>query len=207
MGIADRRERERQELREKILAAARELFVDEGYEAMTMRRLAEKIEYSTTAIYVHFKDKDSLLAELMARDFGTFAVEMQRASRVRDPIERLRRLGETYIEFGLAHPNHYRLMFMTPRPESSDAALPHPTLPSDSAYAGLRVAVEEALAAGRLRRDLRDPDAVAQAMWSAMHGLVSLEIVLGGASSKIGWRPVKRTARILLDALLGGMAS
>src|SRR5262245_58046000 len=96
VGVADRRERERVELREKILAAARELFVEEGYEAVTMRRLAERIEYSTTAIYIHFKDKESLFAELMARDFAAFASELARVTRTDDPVEKLRRLGMAY---------------------------------------------------------------------------------------------------------------
>jgi len=60
MGVKERREREKTETREIILDAARELFLAEGYEGVSMRKVAEKIEYSPTAIYIHFKDKDDL---------------------------------------------------------------------------------------------------------------------------------------------------
>lgn len=208
MGIADRRERERLELKEKILVAARDLFAREGYDAVTMRRLAEKIEYSTTAIYLHFKDKESLLAELMGRDFAAFSAELARVARTADPIERMRRYGMAYVEFGLRHPNHYRLMFMTPRPP------PHPDqiaeTPQENGYIALRDAVREAIDRGLLRPPFRDPEAVAQLMWAAMHGLVSLEIVMPHPTQEtrdkaIPWRPARRTAKLLLDALLAGV--
>ena len=73
MGPRERREREREETRTRILDAARELFAAEGYEAVTMRRIAERIEYSATAIYFHFKDKEALVKELCDVDFTSFA--------------------------------------------------------------------------------------------------------------------------------------
>ena len=69
MGVKERREREKSETRDKILDAARELFVTEGYEGVSMRRVAEKIEYSPTAIYVYFADKNELFHELCRQDF------------------------------------------------------------------------------------------------------------------------------------------
>ena len=93
MGTQERRERERQELRTKILDAARELFVSEGYEAVTMRKIAEKIEYSATAIYLHFADKDALVTELCRHDFRSFAAHFGRAAVSEDPVERLRARG------------------------------------------------------------------------------------------------------------------
>ncbi len=90
MGIKERREREKQATRQRILDAARELFVHEGYEAVTMRRVAEKIEYSPTAIYMHFKDKAALIRELCAHDFLRFTETLNKVTRVQDPMERLR---------------------------------------------------------------------------------------------------------------------
>ena len=86
MGTAERRERERQELRVRILDAARELFAEQGYDAVTMREIADRIEYSPTAIYFHFKDKEALLRELCDTDFATLArrvPEDRPASRIR----------------------------------------------------------------------------------------------------------------------------
>src|ERR1700682_3848534 len=114
MGPKERRAREREEIRSVILDAARELFVSDGYDAVTMRRIADRIEYSPTAIYFHFKDKQTLLQELCDTDFGALAHEFQKIARIADPVDRLRQIGRAYVEFGLAYPNHYRLMFMTP---------------------------------------------------------------------------------------------
>src|SRR5580692_3211582 len=116
MGVKERREREKSETRDKILDAARELFVTEGYEGVSMRRVAEKIEYSPTAIYVHFADKNELFHELCGQDFARLPEEMQSADMPADPIERLRQLGRNYIQLGLRFPNHYLFMFMTPHP-------------------------------------------------------------------------------------------
>src|SRR4051794_32343862 len=114
MGSADRRLRERQALREQILDAARALFATEGYEAVTMRRIAERIEYSPTAIYLHFADKEALVRELCAHDFAVFAAQFAKLARVADPLERLRKSGHAYVDFAVRHPHHYRLLFMTP---------------------------------------------------------------------------------------------
>ena len=106
MGVKERRERERSETRDKILDAARELFVREGYEGVSMRRLAEKIEYSPTAIYVYFADKNELFHELCRQDFARLQEVMQSAEMPADPIERLRQIGTSYIQFGVRFPSH-----------------------------------------------------------------------------------------------------
>src|SRR5215469_16493619 len=118
MGVKERREREKSETRDKILDAARELFVSHGYEGVSMRKVADKIEYSPTAIYVHFADKQALFRELCHRDFERLAQVFQGTDLPRDPLERLKRIGRTYVEFGRQYPNHYRLMFMTPHPQT-----------------------------------------------------------------------------------------
>src|SRR3984893_11724751 len=116
MGVKERREREKSETRDKILDAARELFISEGYEGVSMRQVAEKIEYSPTAIYVHFSDKEDLFHELCNEDFGRLAAEFQATPLSQDPVERIKQIGRSYVEFGIRHPNHYKLMFMTPHP-------------------------------------------------------------------------------------------
>src|SRR5271169_1922921 len=107
MGVKERREREKSETRDKILDAARELFATEGYEGVSMRRVAEKIEYSPTAIYVHFTDKNELFHELCRQDYARLSEVFQSSGMSTDPVERLKQIGRTYIEFGLQHPNHY----------------------------------------------------------------------------------------------------
>src|SRR6202050_4858865 len=117
MGVQERRAREKKELRGEILDAARDLFLREGYENVSMRKIAEKIEYSPTTIYLYFQDKSDLLDCICEETLGRL-VRKQNAldQAVTDPVERLRRGLRSYIEFGLKHPNHYKVAFMMPDP-------------------------------------------------------------------------------------------
>src|SRR5262249_23674320 len=146
MGPAERRKHEQGELRAKILDAARELFVSQGVEAVTMRGIAEKIGYTATTLYNHFQDKEALLLALCEADFQTARARFQRSGRIADPIERPRELGMAYAEFAVRPPSHYRLMFMTPRPPRSEAACGaiEKGNPDQDAYAFLRATVAEA---------------------------------------------------------------
>ncbi|MGH7699153.1 MAG: TetR/AcrR family transcriptional regulator [Gemmatimonadales bacterium] len=202
MGSRERRDRERAETRERILVAAREMFVRKGYEATTMRAIAERVEYTPTAIYHHFRNKEALLTELAATDFRALAQAFNRIGQVADPIERLRKIGEAYVEFAVTHPMQYQLMFMAQRPRPRNG-LPHDD-PSESAYAFLRQTCAEAIKTGRLRPEFGDPDELAQICWSSTHGLVSLHIVKGHDKG-IGWRDVGKTARRAVDTLIRGM--
>src|SRR5262245_27427080 len=117
MGIPERRERERKELRRKILNAAREILVKRGYESMTMREIAKRIEYSATALYKHFADKDTLVDELCREDFTAFAQHfIETVASSGDPVERMARAGLSYLAFAAQYPEQYRLMFMTELP-------------------------------------------------------------------------------------------
>ena len=199
MGTKERREREREELRTKILDAARELFASEGYEAVTMRKIAQRIEYSPTAIYLHFKDKEAVLREICDADFGALANSFATIARIADPRERLVATGNAYAEFGLSHPNHYRLMFMTPHPPLShqDSAIERGN-PEQDAYAFLKGTLAEALAAGRLRPGLDDLDLLTQTVWAGIHGVVSLEIAKCN-DDWVDWRPAAERVRLMID--------
>jgi AcrR family transcriptional regulator len=201
----DRRAREKVELRSKILNAARSLFARQGYAAVTMREIARKIGYTATALYYHFPDKESLLRELCETDFRSLSDSFRRLGRVGDPVERIRRTGRAYVDFGLEHPQHYRLMFMTPHPQPSpDELCIERGNPEQDAYAFLRQAVQEALAAGRFRPDLKDADLIVQALWAGVHGVVALH--LNKADSEwVDWRPPLKTSKLLHDALLRGL--
>ncbi|WCJ58979.1 TetR/AcrR family transcriptional regulator [Fontisphaera persica] len=199
------RERRRVALREQILEAARDLFVSRGYEAVTMRELADRIGYTATALYYHFPDKASLLHELCRRDFLALQSFFQKLAQVKDPVERLRQAGLAYVRFGLEHPQHYRFMFMTPYPEPA----PHEVDiaqgdPSQDSYAFLRQAVEEAIQAGRFLPQYRDAEQVAQMLWAAMHGLVALHLSCRD-SRWLSWRPTRRTAELMAETMLRGM--
>src|SRR5262249_9451579 len=151
-----------------ILAAARDMFAEDGYEAVTMRAIAERVEYTPTALYHHFPSKQALLTELCERDFEGLAKHFQGAKAPTDPVERLRAVGEAYVGFAEQYPSQYRFMFMTFLPEVEHAAgyvESSRDNPQRNAYAFLRGACAEAIANGRLRPEYDDPDQVAQMLW------------------------------------------
>ena len=204
MGPIERRAREREEIRSLILDAARELFAAEGVEAVTMRRIADRIEYSPTAIYFHFKDKEALLRELCDTDFRDFALGFAVMAEIADPVERLRQSGYAYIDFGMKNPSHYRLMFMTPKNlHAKDSALAQGD-PTEDAYAFLKGIVADMMAAGRFREEHTDVDLLSQVIWAGVHGVVSLEIAKCN-DDWVDWRPMAERARLTVDMIINGL--
>lgn len=203
MGSSERRERQRIETRERILDAARDMFVQQGYDATTMRAIADAVEYTPTAIYHHFENKEALLAELCAVDFRSLAGTFQTQARIDDPVERIARIGAAYVEFALANPMHYRFMFMTPRPGPIEDTLRRGD-PTEDAYAFLRQACAEAIEGGRFRPEFDDPDEVAQMLWAGVHGLVSIRIAKEH-DEWIEFRDTRGTAARLREVMLRGL--
>ena len=202
MGPKERRVREREEIRGKILDAARDLFVTEGFEAVSMRKIADRIEYSPTAIYFHFRDKESLLKELCQSDFLSLAQQFVKAKTIADPIERLKATGMAYLHFGLEHPNHYRLMFMTPHPPVEPDN--EKGNPEEDAYAFLKSIITEAIAKKRFRTEYKDAELVSQIVWSGVHGVISLHIAKCN-DSWVEWRPLETRAKVMIDVLVDGL--
>lgn len=205
MGPKERREREREEVRGRILDAARDLFALEGYEAVTMRRIADRIEYSPTAIYFHFRDKETLVKELCNHDFRELAHQFGEAARIADPVERLRVTGRAYARFGLDYPNHYRVMFMTPHPpvDKNDPMFDHGN-PEEDAYAFLKTIVSECVATGRFRPELDDVELVSQTIWAGTHGVIALEIAKK-TDQWVDWRAVEARVDTMIDVLVKGL--
>ena len=205
MTSADRRARERAELNDKILSAARELFAAHGFEAVTLRKIAAAIDYTPAAIYWHFKDKDDLVRTLCVQDFDRLAETVAPMAAIADPIERIAEVGKAYARFAIEHPNHYRLMFMTPAGLEPDAdALQRRGDPHRDGYAFLRLACEEAIASGRIREQYRDAELLAQTFWSGVHGVASIEIAFQ-RDEWIDWRTFERRVGTMIDALLRGL--
>lgn len=206
MGVKERREREKSETRDKILDAARELFVTEGFEGVSMRKVAEKIEYSPTAIYVHFADKQELFRELCHQDYARLAEVFQSSVMSTDPLGRLKQIGAIYIDFGTRYPNHYRFMFMTPHPphEPDEEDREMMGNPEMDAYAFLKWAVQQAMDAGCFREDLTDAELISQTLWASVHGMISLHIAKG-CDPWVEWRPLQDRAEMMLEVTLRGL--
>ncbi len=207
MGVKERREREKLEIRDKILDAARELFITEGYEGVSMRKVAEAIEYSPTALYLHFADKEELFRELCHEDFARLASEFQTVAAIPDPLARLKAAGLTYFEFGMQYPNHYKLMFMTEPPcsgEPNERDRQVKGNPEVDAYAFLKQIVQQAIDSGVFRPELNDAELLSQTFWAAIHGVVSLHIAKKN-DFWVDWRPIQRRAELMLDTTILGM--
>jgi AcrR family transcriptional regulator len=211
MGTKERRDREREEMRTKILDAARELFASEGYDAVSMRRIADAIEYSPTAIYAHFKDKAELMRKLCHGDFQAMQERNRAVFDITDPVERIRRLGLGYIHFAVEHPNHFRLMFMTkPTPEMTDLSEDEliemgKNDPNRNGYLLLVQCAQEAIAQGRLLPHLADPHMVAQLLWAGVHGVASLHITRPEKENWCRWSGADVLGREMVDLILRGV--
>lgn len=193
-------------MRTRILDAARQMFLSQGYDAVSMRRIADAIEYSATAIYVHFKDKEALIRELCREDFGKLATLANQLAEIPDPIERIRQLGNGYIKFAVQNPNHYRLMFMTASPVGPTAEdEQRKNDPDQDSYAFLVHTVREAMAAGRFRAEFDNVEVVAQTFWAAAHGIASLQVAKG-TDPWIQWAPLEQRINVGLDAVLLGLS-
>ena len=197
-----RRDRERQETRERILDAARELFARDGYENVSMRAIAQRIDYTATAIYHHFRDKETLFTELCHLDFRTLAGVFLRIGRIEDPVERLRKIGAAYVDFALEHPEQYRFLFMMKHPADVEHA--GKDNPEEDAYGFLRGTVSECIASGRLRPEYDDADRVAQVCWASCHGVIALHMFFE-KDEWVNWKDPRKTAQLMMDAQIRGM--
>lgn len=185
--------------RAEILDAAERIFVADGYEGATIRRIAEEVGVSSTALYMHFNDKACILQEIVE---GTLRQLLARntdiAKRRLDPVERTRLMLDAYMRWGLEHPNAYELVYCARGPVSTDT----PERPSDlsrQCYEAFSGVVREVAAAGRLRTG--DGDSAAQALWMACHGVVTLMI----SRPHFEWADREELMRITLDGMLHGL--
>ncbi|WP_454825268.1 TetR/AcrR family transcriptional regulator [Paraburkholderia xenovorans] len=112
MGIVERKNRQKQALRERILDAARRIVMREGFAALSMRKIADAIEYSPATLYLHFASRDEIAQALCAEGYAQLLETFVPLAGIADPAERLKALGRAYVAFGVAHPETYRLIFM-----------------------------------------------------------------------------------------------
>src|SRR5580698_884166 len=192
MGVQERREREKQGIREEILTAARTLFVQDGYENVSIRKIAEKIEYSPGTIYLYFQDKADILAQISEETFSRLEQKLVAINRdtTADPLERVRRGLRAYIQFGLEHPNRYVLTFVRGSLQCQA---------SGRCFGELLRGVGCALDAGQMI-DV-DVVEVSQALWAGSHGITALLITCTGFPFVEQSRLVERMLDILIEGV------
>ncbi len=174
MGIAERRERQKENLRQEIFDAASELFAQEGYANVSMRKIAERIEYSPTTIYLYFKDKNELLKFICEETFAKLGAQIREISEPEtDEIVALRKGLRAYVDFGLAYPNHYEVVFNMPIfNQPHDEEYKYAGSMGQRTFDYLRSQVLACVEAGKLKKG--DVDAMSQTLWAGIHGVVSL---------------------------------
>jgi AcrR family transcriptional regulator len=196
---------ERHQLRTLIIDAARELFVSKGVDAVTMREIAKRIDYSATSIYSHFADKEAVLRAICDTDFLALATSLKNMMQIADPVERMRALGRGYAAFALTHPNHYRLMFMTAHaPINPDDSSLQQNSAEQDAYFQLKTVVSDVFKAGHFRADLKDMDLIAQTIWAGVHGVCSLQISMS-CDKWVNWTDISARLQLMQEVMMRGL--
>jgi len=173
MGIIERKEREREEMRDLILMAAQKLFLENGYEKTSIRGIADAIEYSPATIYLYYKDKNELLLALHVLSFQKMMQEFSVVASIADPFERLVALGRQYIKFAIENPELYDLMFIMQAPMEALACKDEMWEDGLKSFDYLRLIVQECIEAG-IFKSHRNVDDASLTIWSFMHGLITI---------------------------------
>ncbi len=200
MGVIEKRAKHKEEFRREILDSAREIFISDGYDGFSMRKLAGKIDYSPTTIYLYFKNKDDLLFAICEDFFSNFLAKLNHIRSVsQDPVETLHQAFLYLIEFGFKNPNQYKVIFFS---KSSVYGTHEEFIQRESmarnTYLVFREIIQDCIKAGRLRE--RDDEVIASALAVASHGLVTTILCCPDFSN----RRSDVIARSLVDALLRG---
>jgi AcrR family transcriptional regulator len=174
MTITKRKERQKEELRGKILLAAKELFMAKGFEDTSIRNIAERIEYSPTTIYLYFKDKDEIFLALHNEGFVLLNQYFKPLAHVADPFERLKAVGKAYITFAQENGEFYDLMFIMRSPMNSLDKDHSSWEEGNRAFGFLVNAITECIGKGYFKG--MNPEILAFTIWSMVHGIASLEI-------------------------------
>jgi AcrR family transcriptional regulator len=187
-------------LRADILAAAERLLIQTGdQEAVSIRAIADAAGVTPPSIYLHFADKAELLGAVCELRFAELASHMDDAIQgIDNPLEALWALGRSYVSFGLANPEHYRIMFMT-RPLTDTGDGEPTTLPGLTAFGVVVEVVAQCMDAGAIAAG--DPFLVATNLWTAVHGVTSLLI----ARPDFPWPEMDRLMGLVIDVQTKGL--
>jgi len=168
MGIEERRDRERQAVTDSILDAARELFLAEGYPSVSIRKIAERIEYSPAAIYSYYPSKDDIFLALAKEGFHRLDAKVRAAMGSGDPLENVRACWWAFYEFSKEQPEYFLLMFV-------DRSVPRITQQWDG-FEFLQQLLDNAVAAIQLAIDAGafpstlSPNAAMHMLWAGLIG-------------------------------------
>jgi AcrR family transcriptional regulator len=192
-GAVARRQRQREALTAEIQEAARAIFVRDGYQGFSMRKLATRVGYSPAAIYLYVQSKAGLFGGLVEESFQRLSESLAGLadSPHADPIERLKRGLRVYVDWGASHPHDYQLAFLLPNP----AGGPYKT---HQAFDVLRAMVTACIPAHKAQR--RRAETASQAIWASVHGMTSLLI----QRPTFRWTTREAVIRQVIDSAVDG---
>lgn len=190
---------EGERLREEILAAAERLLIETGdRDAVSIRAVAEAVGVTPPSIYLHFADKTELLFAVCEKHFEVLDRHIEEAAtRSDDPLESLRLRGHAYVQFGLDHPEHYRILFMG-RPDETPDDFGDDRLRQSASFDHLVDGVRRCIDAGAMTGD---PSLIALGLWSVVHGVTSLLI----AKPDFPWPPVDQLVEHVVSVQMEGL--
>jgi AcrR family transcriptional regulator len=173
MGTEERKEREKQEMKQKVVKTAMKLFIKDGIENVSMRKIADKIEYSPGAIYSYFKDKGEIIHAIHNEGFEKLYALQKSLDNISNPYERLAKMGRLYMDFAFENPDYYDLMFIA-KGVGEKIIEKNEWDAGQRSYDYLRNTVKECIEQGYLAES--DVDAATFAVWGFVHGMAALII-------------------------------
>jgi AcrR family transcriptional regulator len=174
MTIANRKDRQKEELRTKILQTAKELFIARGYNDTSIRTIADRIEYSPTTIYLYFKDKNDIFYALHQEGFALLNQYFKPLAFVENPFERLKAITQAYVKFALENKELYDLMFISRVPMDSMKDQCEEWDEGANSFQALVGTVTQCIEMGYFKG--MDAETLSFTLWSMVHGVCSLEI-------------------------------
>jgi AcrR family transcriptional regulator len=195
--------------REEILQAAKELFLEQGYDSTTIRKIADRVGVSAPALYLYFQDKEQMMLALCDQTFGHLIESVGEIEKsVADPRDRIRQFGEAYLRFGLKHPDEYRLIFLGSNIPESVRKVGHrmptddPTRPGVNGSIVFQRLVSVLVEAEASGLKLNYPaDTCAELCWMGIHGLASALIL----KPEFPWSNRDLLINGMLDMVLKGI--
>jgi AcrR family transcriptional regulator len=188
--------------RAEILEAAERIFLAEGYHGATIRKIADEVGVSSTALYMHFRDKDQILLEICEGAIGhLLTANAEIAARPIDAVARIKLMAENYVRFALTNPNAYQLVFCSPLQAISPEKQEETMALGERSFEKFLGVVRELAAAGRLKTG--SAESAAQVMWAACHGVVALLIT----RPSFPWAPPEELNRVMIEGVLYGLVT
>lgn len=211
MATAERREKAKEALRTKIVEAARDIVSAEGLEALSMRALAERIEYSPATIYLYFRDKEELLQNVVEEGFRRLSEKVQEqtvaAGEGANAAQRHRALGRAYARFAIENTAYFRVMFELPtvaRLGGDTGCRPEARREAEASWCNVEATVQQAIDEGLIQ--VRDAQHGAIIAWGLVHGLTSLYLTGHLARAVDGEGAFLEMLEVAMDSLGAGWA-